>query len=142
MPDVLASEWFTYRKRGLLAPFGVGTLDQALLAALVTKHVFVRLFGLADKVVIVDEVHAYDVYTSALLSCLLSWLGALRSPVVLLSATLPLAKKRELAAAYASGAGWAERSLREQPYPRITWLSSDDGDVQNVQTSERSQKTI
>ncbi|NWG13801.1 MAG: CRISPR-associated endonuclease Cas3'', partial [Acidobacteria bacterium] len=26
--NVLAAEWFTHRKRGLLAPFGVGTIDQ------------------------------------------------------------------------------------------------------------------
>jgi CRISPR-associated endonuclease/helicase Cas3 len=32
--EVVAAEWFTYRKRGLLAPFGVGTVDQALLAVL------------------------------------------------------------------------------------------------------------
>jgi len=43
---VVASEWSTNRKRGLLAPFGVGTVNQALLAALVTRHMFVRLFGL------------------------------------------------------------------------------------------------
>jgi len=50
--SVVAADWFTYRKRGLLAPFGVGTIDQALLAALQTRHVFVRLFGLAGKTVI------------------------------------------------------------------------------------------
>ena len=60
--SVVAAEWFTHRKRGLLAPFGVGTVDQALLAVLQTRHVFVRLFGLAHKVVIIDEVHAYDAY--------------------------------------------------------------------------------
>src|SRR5690606_13766768 len=48
---VVAAEWFTYRKRGLLSPFGVGTIDQALLAVLQTRHVFVRLFGLAGKTV-------------------------------------------------------------------------------------------
>lgn len=141
-PDVVASEWFTYRKRGLLAPYGVGTIDQALLGALVTKHVFVRLFGLSDKVVIVDEVHAYDVYTSDLLKRLLTWLGALRSPVVLLSATLPAQKRRELAAAYAQGAGWAEPTDREEPYPRVTWASAAGTDERRVETSERSRKTL
>ncbi|MBI2322363.1 MAG: CRISPR-associated endonuclease Cas3'', partial [Chloroflexi bacterium] len=41
LASVAAAEWFTRRKRGLLAPFGVGTVDQALLAALQTRHVFV-----------------------------------------------------------------------------------------------------
>jgi len=103
--SVAAAEWFTHRKRGLLAPFGVGTIDQALLAVLQTKHVFVRLFGLAHKTVIIDEVHAYDTYMSTLLERLLEWLAALGSSVVLLSATLPEAKRDALLNAYASGAG-------------------------------------
>ena len=64
---VAAAEWFTYRKRGLLAAFGVGTIDQALLACLQTRHVFVRLFGLSGKAVVIDEVHAYDTYMTTLL---------------------------------------------------------------------------
>lgn len=43
---VAAGEWFLSRKRALLAPYGVGTVDQALLAVLQVKHVFVRLLGL------------------------------------------------------------------------------------------------
>lgn len=66
--QAMAAEWFTHRKRGLLAPYGVGTIDQALMAALQSKHVFVRLLGLAGKVVVIDEVHAYDTYMSALLT--------------------------------------------------------------------------
>jgi CRISPR-associated endonuclease/helicase Cas3 len=48
--------WFNSAKRGLLAPFAVGTIDQALMAAMNVKHGFVRAFGLAGKVVILDEV--------------------------------------------------------------------------------------
>ena len=72
-----------------MAPYGVGTIDQVLLAVLQTKHVFVRLFGLAGKCVILDEVHAYDAYMTTLMGRLLRWLAALGCPVVLLSATLP-----------------------------------------------------
>ena len=43
--------WFAPAKRGLLAPFAVGTLDQALMAAMNVRHGFVRAFGLAGKVV-------------------------------------------------------------------------------------------
>jgi CRISPR-associated endonuclease/helicase Cas3 len=89
--SVGAGEWFLSRKRALLAPYGVGTVDQALMAVLQVKHVFVRLFGLAGKAVVIDEVHAYDTYMTGLLERLLEWLGALGSPVVLLSATLPTA---------------------------------------------------
>ena len=123
---VVASEWFTHRKRGLLAPFGVGTIDQALLAALQTKHVFVRLFGLAYKTVIVDEVHAYDAYMTTLLERLLEWLAALGSSVVLLSATLPKARREQLLAAYARGLGKEpEGTAPRAEYPRVSWVSQD-----------------
>lgn len=122
---LLAAEWFTHRKQGLLAPFAVGTIDQALLAALDTKHYFVRLFGLAGKVVIVDEVHTYDVYMSSLLDRLISWLAAVGSSVILLSATLPARTRQQLLAAYARGRQQSTPSDRPEPgYPRVTWLSN------------------
>lgn len=112
---VSARSWFTARKRPLLAPFGVGTIDQALLGVLQTRHWFVRLFGLANKVVIFDEVHAYDTYTSTLLDHLIKWLAALQCTVVLLSATLPRKRLSELVQAY-GGTQLAEVA----DYPRIT----------------------
>ena len=54
--------WFHPAKRSLLWPFGVGTIDQALLSVLRVNHYFVRAFGLAGKVVILDEVHSYVLY--------------------------------------------------------------------------------
>lgn len=124
LSGVAATAWFAGSKRGLLAPFGVGTVDQALLAALKTRHVFVRLFGLAHRVVIVDEVHAYDAYMSTLLERVLEWLGALGSPVVLLSATLPRTRRDALIRAYAKGMGVTPGEIPHASYPRITWLGT------------------
>lgn len=130
LANVIAAEWFTHRKRALLAPFGVGTVDQALLAALQTRHVFVRHFGLAHKTIIVDEVHAYDAYMTELLKCLLQWLAALGSSVVLLSATLPAKRRKELLQAYAEGvlekqaAGAHAASIAEADYPRVSVISA------------------
>ncbi|PKN31350.1 MAG: CRISPR-associated helicase Cas3', partial [Deltaproteobacteria bacterium HGW-Deltaproteobacteria-20] len=95
--DVRAGEWFTHKKRALLSEYGVGTVDQALLTILPVRHQFVRLWGLANRVIVFDEVHAYDAYTGTLLLHLLGWLLALGSSVVLLSATLPPAFRRKLA---------------------------------------------
>ena len=98
----MADAWFAEdKKQGMLAPYAVGTIDQALLSVLQTKHGFLRLFGLAGKTVVLDEVHAYDAYISVLMVHLLKWLAALGCPVVLLSATLPKAKRGELLEAYA-----------------------------------------
>lgn len=139
---VVASEWFTHRKRGLLAPFGVGTIDQSLLAALQTRHVFVRLFGLAHKTVILDEVHAYDVYMSKLLERLLEWLGALGTSVVLLSATLPCQRARLLAQAYVKGLGGRLEELHLDRYPRLTWVTKSGSGSQHVETSEINRRTL
>jgi len=142
-PNIVAAEWFTHRKRGLLAPFGVGTIDQALLAVLQTRHVFVRLFGLAHKTVIIDEVHAYDAYMSTLLERLLEWLAALGCSVVLLSATLPEAKRKALVAAYGRVAGNPADPSEDSPYPRVSWLSATQAGSRGFRASdEAGRKTI
>ncbi|MSQ22442.1 MAG: CRISPR-associated helicase Cas3' [Dehalococcoidia bacterium] len=141
--NVVAAEWFTYRKRGLLSPFGVGTIDQALLSVLQTKHVFVRLFGLSSKTVIIDEVHAYDTYMTTLLERLLEWLAALGSPVVMLSATLPRERRDRLLTAYAKGLGNPVSFPPEATlYPRITWLDLNQAQGRHVETSARSSKHL
>ncbi|MCC6863117.1 MAG: CRISPR-associated helicase Cas3' [Bryobacterales bacterium] len=142
--EVIASEWFTFRKRGLLAPYGVGTIDQILLAVLQTRHVFVRCFGLSGKVVIIDEVHAYDTYMSALLERLLTWLAALGTSVVLLSATLPASRRAALAESYSQGLGaWTPRKLPAAAYPRVTWVTgSGDGGARSFQPSDAVRKKL
>lgn len=140
---VVASEWFTYRKRGLLAPFGVGTIDQALLAVLQTRHVFVRLFGLANKTVIIDEVHAYDAYMSALLERLLEWLAALGSSVVLLSATLPRERKNKLLFAYQRGISGLENIpevIDDAIYPRISWSIGSEVRAKTIETPDSKKR--
>ncbi|MDO4264130.1 MAG: CRISPR-associated helicase Cas3', partial [Deinococcus sp.] len=97
---VRVEEWFTPRKRALLDEFGVGTVDQALLGVLGVSHQFVRLWGLGNRVVVLDEVHAYDTYTSELIAALVAWLRALGSSVVIMSATLPDESRRRLLAAW------------------------------------------
>jgi CRISPR-associated endonuclease/helicase Cas3 len=142
--EVVAAEWFTYRKRGLLAPFGVGTVDQALLAVLKTRHYFVRLFGLAGKTVIIDEVHAYDAYMTKLLEQLLEWLAACGCAVVLLSATLPGARRQSLVKAFARGLGKEADHLElpAKPYPRLTWLCRTGLGVDSFPASPQFSRTI
>jgi CRISPR-associated endonuclease/helicase Cas3 len=123
-----AMSWFLPRKRSLLAPLAVGTIDQVLLSVLQTRHFFVRLFGLSHKTVIFDEVHAYDTYMSTLLQRLLGWLRAAGTSVVILSATLPEETRRELLQAYA---GVAEAP--PAPYPCITWAMEGEVGVAPIQ---------
>ncbi len=128
---VVAQQWFTQKKQALLAPFGVGTIDQSLLGVLQTRHWFVRLFGLAGKVVVFDEVHAYDVYMGTILARLLRWLRMLNCTVVLLSATLPDGKRRELMQAWDKTA-----SVPEETYPRVTFVAN--GKAETVHAPQKT----
>lgn len=124
--EVVCARWFLSRKRALLGPVGVGTVDQAMQAAIKLRHHFVRLYGLAQSVVVIDEVHAYDAYMEVILERLVEWLGALEAPVVLLSATLPETRKAMLCAAYARGAGWAAEApwRASTDYPLVTRIDA------------------
>lgn len=112
-----AEDWFQNRKRALLAPFGVGTIDQAMLSVLQAKHHFVRQFALSQKLVIFDEIHSYDSYMNVIIERLFAWLQALNSPMILLSATLSRQGRREILNAV--GARNLE-AMDEAPYPRLT----------------------
>lgn len=98
--DAVALQWFEGNKKSMLADFVVGTIDQLLLAALRQKHVMLRHLGLAGKVLVIDECHAYDTYMSRYLEMALRWLGAYHVPVIMLSATLPSSKRLMLMEAY------------------------------------------
>src|SRR5690606_14950362 len=91
------------RKKALLADVGVGTIDQALLGVLPVRHQSLRLLGLSDKVIIVDEVHACDTYVIRLLEVLLGYHARNGGSAILLSATLPACLKERLLSAFAKG---------------------------------------
>ncbi|PWG60243.1 CRISPR-associated endonuclease Cas3'' [Bifidobacterium catulorum] len=101
--ETTVSVWMWGRKRGVLANFLICTIDQVLMGALQMKHVVLRQLALANKVVIIDECHAYDAYMQEYLKRILEWLGGFHTPVVLLSATLPEQQRRDMAEAYVRG---------------------------------------
>lgn len=90
-------------KKALLAEVGVGTIDQALLGVLQVRHQSLRLLGLQRKILILDEVHAYDAYTGRLLQQLVEEHARGGGSAILLSATLPAGTKRDLVNAFGRG---------------------------------------
>ena len=123
-----ASRWMGQRWRSTLSPVVVGTIDQVLLAALKSRHVLVRHLGLMGKVVVIDEVHAADEYMETYLEAALTWLGMYGIPVVLLSATLPPARRLALLNAYRRGRGSSGVSAESVDvmigYPAISTVSA------------------
>jgi len=91
-------------KRFLAAPIAVGTVDQALLSVIQTNHAHLRAVCLERSLLVVDEVHASDVYMRGLLRALLEHHRAAGGTALLLSATLGSAARAELVT-----------PLREQP---------------------------
>lgn len=92
--------WFQGNKKALLADFVIGTVDQFLMATLKRKHFMLRHLGLAGKVIVIDECHAYDAYMNTYLECSIQWMAAYGVPVILLSATLPRERRRKLIKTY------------------------------------------
>lgn len=132
---ILAQSWFLPRKRTLLAPFAVGTVDQALLSTLQTRHFFVRLFGLSGKTIIFDEVHAYDTYMSSLFQRLLVWLHAVGASVVILSATLPVATRQQLVKSWRGTSEGLD--LLPSCYPAVTVASASELYTKPVPINEK-----
>jgi len=114
------------RKKALLAPVGVGTIDQALQSVLYSRHQSLRLLGLFGKILIVDEVHACDAYMHKVLQRLLTFHSASGGSAILLSATLPQRMRRELVKAFCQGMQTPSPELAREDYPLLTHVGGPD----------------
>lgn len=118
--------WIAHEnRRAFFAQAGAGTIDQAILSVLSSKYQTLRLRGLANKVLIIDEAHAFDAYVSEEVAALLRFHAAQGGSAIILSATLPTAKRESLTRAFANGARWTDASLDSQSYPLATVVSSE-----------------
>src|SRR5699024_7425251 len=112
-----AAGWLQPTRRELLGQFAVGKVEQAMMAALLVKYEGLRLLGLSGTDFVIDELQAYDVSMTEIVTLLLQWRLVLEILVVMLSATLPPEKKQERLSVYTSDAV-------PQAYPSITWVSA------------------
>ena len=124
---LVVNSWFCDGKKACLADFVVATVDQMLMMALKRKHVMLLHLGLSEKVVIIDEVHAYDAYMNQYLERALQWLGTYNTPVILLSATLPAKRRMSLIRAYLGQKTSDEKYEITEAYPLLTW--TDGGEI-------------
>lgn len=88
-PSLVPHRWAAeHATRFLAASVAVGTVDQALLAGLQVKHAHLRGSALSRSLLVVDEVHASDVYMTEVLKRLLDGHLAAGGFAMLMSATL------------------------------------------------------
>jgi CRISPR-associated endonuclease/helicase Cas3 len=135
--DEAVGEWFT-RARSLLAAAAVGTIDRILQAGIRSAWASVPMVGLSNRVLVLDEVHGYDVYMSTILDRVLWWLGSLGVPVILLSATLPTYRRKQLVHSWYAGATGrhphkVDLALPAKGYPRALWVD-EQGVPETVDT--------
>lgn len=137
--SLVVHSFFLGRKQVLLSDFVIATVDQILMAALKQKHLMLRHLGMAGKIIIIDECHAYDAYMSVYLERALCWLGAYHVPVILLSATLPERQRVAFIDAYLNTTKKEKRKRDEttceektenwrnsRSYPLLTWTDGKD----------------
>jgi CRISPR-associated endonuclease/helicase Cas3 len=88
-----------------------------------------RLWGLADKVLVIDEAHAYDAYMDKELETLLCFHAALGGSAIILSATLPGLKRHALIDAFRKGLGIEEPwNSCISAYPLVTIAAAQSVD--------------
>jgi CRISPR-associated endonuclease/helicase Cas3 len=126
------NEWIAdNRKKALLAEVGVGTIDQALLSVLPARHQALRMIGLHRKILIVDEVHAYDPYVEHLLGVLLETHARNGGSAILLSATIPQKIRTKLIENFHAGLiGSSDSSMAGSEskmvgFPVVTQVTAD-----------------
>ena len=123
MEKIPRNRWVSMTRHQMLYPFAVGTIDQILKSVIQYRYSCIGMLGLSDKVVIIDEVHAYDAYMLTELKALIKWCNFLNVPVILLSATLPTATKQQLFSASGIKADIKEYS---NEYPLITYAHNGE----------------
>ena len=125
-PEAGCTRWLaTDRRRSLLAEVGVGTIDQALMGILPTRFATLRLFGLTDRILIVDEAHTYDPYMQRQLETLLRMQAMNGGTAIVMTATLPLGMRQAYADAFRSGLGCSPVALDDQAYPALTMVGTE-----------------
>ncbi len=121
-------------KRYLAAQIAVGTVDQAMLAALQAPHAHLRAASLARNLLVVDEVHASDPYMREVLAALLQAHRESGGYALLMSATLgSAARQRWLATNPANPAAAGEdlpmSAAIAAPYPAVSQASVDNSRI-------------
>lgn len=115
MDKIPSHLWVSRSRHRFLYPVACGTIDQMLKIIRTYRYGAIGMLGLADKVVIIDEIHSYDAYMLTEIKELIRWCRFLHVPVIMLSATLSSKTKRDL-----YKAADVDNAELEKSYPLIS----------------------
>ena len=109
-------------KKFLAAQIAVGTVEQAMLGALKVRNAHLRSSSLARNLLVVDEVHASDVYMGVVLQRLLDAHTGAGGYALLMSATLGSAARERWLRSDANGTGDMPSmdAAIDTPYPAVS----------------------
>jgi len=134
------------RKKAFFADVGAGTIDQTFLSILPKKHLTMRQYALAGRILIVDEAHACDAYMGEELKRLLEMQARLGGSAIVLSATLNRAVRDSLVKAFSEGRDLCTGLGEEAdiaPYPLVTrWCASTGLEQHSVETPPELARSI
>ncbi|MYJ51999.1 MAG: CRISPR-associated helicase Cas3', partial [Gammaproteobacteria bacterium] len=118
------SRWAAeHATRYLASEVAVGTVDQAMLAALTTKHAHLRGFALSRSLLVIDEVHASDAYMRRIQKKLLTDHLEIGGHAMLMSATLGAVARSEF---LGSDITPCQEDARQAAYPAV-WIKGETG---------------
>lgn len=116
-------------KRYLAGAVAVGTVDQALLSALMVSHAHLRASSLLRHLLVVDEVHASDAYMTRILESVLDFHRRAGGHALLMSATLGAPARHRLLAPPRRRRRCPLPDLETAtatPYPLVTFVEGDE----------------
>lgn len=129
-------------KRYLAAPIAVGTIDQVLLSALQASHAHMRAAALLRHFLVIDEVHASDVYMTAITDRVLDQHLTAGGHALLMSATLGASARAHLATSGRGEVPSLEAAI-DTPYPLVTHVDATRKSPESTHAaSSGSQKTV
>lgn len=126
-----------HRRKAFFAHVGAGTIDQALLSILQKRYLTLRQYGLAGRILIIDEAHAYDAYMEELLGRLLQLHALSGGSAIILSATLPLGKREEFLRIY-----HPQARSESADFPLATLSSRDELIEDPQEAAPRSRRRV
>lgn len=135
--DKVKKFYASERETKLIYPFSTGTVDQIERCVQMRKYMLISLTDLVTKAVIIDEMHAYDMYMLGILETALQWLKKFHVPVIVMSATLPDTIKKIIHSVYST-----EKYISQSAYPLITKYSNGHFDTFKVDAYENREYPI